>query len=88
MPAHHQSSYQRELGKAFKHAELTVHELWLRYFALGGDAGPTEVDAYVNGLMPFSPSEHDVLALAVNQRLNELPPRRAPYYGPAGRSQP
>lgn len=80
MPARHQRNYQRELDLAFRHAEWTVNELWLRYFALGGDAGPTEVDAYINGLMPLSSAEHNVLALAVNERLNELPSRRAPYY--------
>ena len=79
MRAGHHNRHQRELEKAFRHAELTVQELWLRYFALGGDAGPTEVDAYVHGLMPFSQIEHNVLALAVNERLNELPPPRAPY---------
>jgi hypothetical protein len=57
-----------------------VQELWLRYFSLGGDAGPTEVDAYLNGLMPLAESQHNLLALAVNERLKELPPPQAPYY--------
>lgn len=57
-----------------------MQELWLRYFSLGGDAGPTEVDAYLNNLMPFTLLQHNILALAVNERLNELPPPRAPYY--------
>lgn len=76
----HTSRHQRELRSAYGHAELTVQELWLRYFALGGDAGPTEVDAYLNGLMPLSQAQHNILALAVNERLEELPPPRAPYY--------
>jgi hypothetical protein len=77
----HLSEYQRGLMKAFRHAELTVQELWLRYLALGGVVGPTEVDAYLNGLMPLSPLEHNILALAINERLRELPPPpRAPYY--------
>ena len=71
---------QKGLRRAFSHAELTVQELWLRYFTLGGDAGPTEVDAYLNTLMPFTLLQHNILALAVNERLNELPPPRAPYY--------
>lgn len=71
---------QRELAQAFRHAELTVQELWLRYFALGGEVGPTEIDAYLNGLMPMPPAQHNLLALAVNERLAELPPPRAPYY--------
>lgn len=80
MPPRHLNATQKELARAFGHAELTSHELWLRYFALGGDAGPTEVDAYLNGLMLFSPFQHNVLALALNERLNELPPPSAPYY--------
>jgi hypothetical protein len=74
------TTHQRDLTRAFQHAELSPNELWLRYFALGGDAGPTEVDAYLNGLMPLSEFQHNILALAVNERLNELPPPRAPYY--------
>ena len=74
------NSHQRELVRAFRHADFTVHELWLAYFALGGDAGPFEVEAFVNGLMPLSEFQHNILALAVNERLNELPPARAPYY--------
>ena len=80
MPARRHDTHQRELEKAFRHAELSVQELWLRYFALSGDAGPTEIDAYLHGLMPFSHFEHNVLAHAVNERLQELPPPRAPYY--------
>lgn len=76
----HLNTFQRELSRAFAHAELSSNELWLRYFALGGDAGPTEVDAYLNGLMPFSQLQHNILALALNERLNELPPPHAPYY--------
>jgi hypothetical protein len=72
--------HQRELSKAFGHAELTVQELWLRYFAAGGVADPIEVDAYLSGLMPLPESQHNLLATVVNARLDELPPRRAPYY--------
>lgn len=71
---------QRELRRAFSLAELTVQELWLRYFALGGDAGPTEVDAYLNALMAFTPTQHNILAHAINERLRELPPPSAPYF--------
>ena len=73
--------HQRGLVRSFQRAELTVHELWLRYFALGGVAGPTEVEAYLNGLMPLPELEHNILALAVNDRLRDLPPPpKAPYY--------
>lgn len=72
--------HQRELSKAFAHAELTLQELWLRYFAVGGVADPIEVDAYLSGLLPLSESQHNLLAMVVNARLDELPPPRAPYF--------
>jgi len=71
--------YQRALSEAFRGSELTVGELWLRYFALGGDAGKVEVEAYLSGLMPLPSLQHNILAHAVNERLDELAPRRAPY---------
>ena len=72
--------HQRALSKAFGHAELTVQELWLRYFALGGVADPMEVEAYLSGLMPLPKAQHNLLATVVNDRLDELPAPRAPYY--------
>ena len=70
---------QRRLVEALEHADLSISDLWLRYFALGGDAGVLEVEAYVKGLMTFAPLEHNILAHAVNERLDELASPRAPY---------
>lgn len=58
---------------------LSLEELWLRYFGLGGDAGKIEIDAYLSGLAPLSALQHDLLAHAVNERLDEISPPRAPY---------
>lgn len=72
--------HRRALAEAFGGSRLTVEELWLRYFALGGDAGKVEIEAYLSGLMPLPSLQHNILAHAVNERLDELgPPRRAPY---------
>jgi hypothetical protein len=77
----HLSIHQRGLTKAFSSAGLTVQELWLSYTALGGVAGRTEVEAYLNASVPLPALEHNILALAVNDRLRELrPPPGAPYY--------
>ena len=71
---------QRSLTGAFAAAKLTVEELWLRYFALGGDAGKVEIEAYLSGLMPLPTLQHNILAHAINERLDELgPPPRAHY---------
>jgi hypothetical protein len=64
---------------AFEAAELTVDELWIRYFSFGGDAGRFELDAYLNGAIALPPMQHDMLAHAINERLDEIAPPRAPY---------
>jgi hypothetical protein len=71
--------HQRKLVAAFAASQLSVEALWLRYFALGGDAGKVEIEAYLSGLMPLPSLQHNILAHAINERLDELGPRRAPY---------
>jgi hypothetical protein len=72
-------SISQRFHDAFESCELSVSELWLRYFALGGDAGEIEVDAYLNGAIAFPAMQHDLLAQAINERLDEMAPPRAPY---------
>jgi serine phosphatase RsbU (regulator of sigma subunit) len=65
---------------AIARADLTVEQLWLRYFALGGSDGPMDLEGYLEGLLPLSPLQRDILAVAVNERLDELFwPHRVPY---------
>jgi hypothetical protein len=65
---------------AVQRADLSLDQLWLRYFALGGNADPIDVDAHVDGLKPLPAREGDLLALAVNERLDEVIGRhRLPY---------
>lgn len=52
--------------------QLTVCELWLRYVGLGGDAELFDIDGYLAGLLPISAFQQDVLAVAVNERLEEV----------------
>ncbi len=59
---------------------LSVSQLWMRYFALGGAAMPTEFEAYVVGALDPDRNEHDILVLALNERSMELGrERRWPY---------
>jgi hypothetical protein len=68
------------LAAGFAHADLTLDQLWLRYFALGGSADVMDVDAYVSGLAAFPEGQRDLLAHAINERLDELvAPHRVPY---------
>ncbi|QRP50070.1 PP2C family protein-serine/threonine phosphatase [Amycolatopsis sp. FDAARGOS 1241] len=65
---------------AFTRAGLTAEELWLRYFALGGGLGLFEIEAYVDGVAQLPVADRDVVAHAVNERLDELAGgRRASY---------
>jgi len=68
------------LREAYAQTGLTLEQLWLRYFALGGDADLVDVDACLAGLVPVAPDQHDLLAHAVNERLDELlREHRVPY---------
>ncbi|WP_236827609.1 MULTISPECIES: PP2C family protein-serine/threonine phosphatase [unclassified Blastococcus] len=75
-----QDAQQPALAAGYAHADLGLEQLWVRYFALGGTADLMEVDAYLNGLAPVPDTQHDLLAHAVNERLDELLTRhRVPY---------
>jgi len=68
----HLTDQQRTAAQALQRAELTMEQLWLRYFALGGDAGLIDIDAYIHGVSGLPPLQRDILAHAVNERLDEL----------------
>jgi serine/threonine protein phosphatase PrpC len=75
-----ENEQRRALGLGYRRAELTLEQLWMRYFALSGVAGLVEIEAYLHGLMPLPPLQRDILAHAVNERLDELTWRhRVPY---------
>ncbi|WP_127130285.1 PP2C family protein-serine/threonine phosphatase [Georgenia sp. SYP-B2076] len=71
---------RRLLGLARERADLSLEQLWRRYFALGGSAGLVEVEAYLSGLLPLPAQERDRLALAVNERIDEMTWRRGVPY--------
>ena len=62
----------RALDRARTDAALTLSELWLRYFALGGNASPVEVEAYLHEALTPATHEYNVLAHAINERFVEL----------------
>jgi hypothetical protein len=70
---------RRRLRAAMKAADITVGELWLKYFSVAGDAGEYEVEAYLQGLLSLPPLQRDLLALAANELIDELPRPHAPY---------
>jgi hypothetical protein len=52
--------------------ELSVQRLWLRYLALGGNRDEFDVDGYLQGLLTLETFEQDILAVALNERLDEV----------------
>jgi hypothetical protein len=69
---------------AFRAAALTLEQVWMKYFGIGGKAGLIEVQAYVYGALSFPALERDLLAQALNESLITLGGngRRASYSQP------
>jgi hypothetical protein len=57
--------YRREAG-------LSLSELWLRYFELGGMSTALELEAYLYGALIPTAHDHDLVAHALNERFVEL----------------
>lgn len=76
-----ESEQRRRFAESLRHADVSIEELWLRYFTLGGHAGQFEVEAYIHGAIALPALQRDILAHALNERLDELYSRapRAPY---------
>lgn len=62
----------RVLDDMRKLARLTHRELWLRYLALGGDASPGQVDAFLADTQQASRREYNILVDALNERLRDI----------------
>ena len=62
----------RVLDDMRKLARLTHRELWLRYLALGGDASPNEVDAFLADTKQATRREYNILVDALNERLQDI----------------
>ena len=60
------------LEQARRTVELSMDELWIRYFALGGMATALEVEGYVVGALVAEPPDYDRLAVALNERFSDL----------------
>jgi len=60
------------LDLARQDAGLTQHELWVRYFGLGGMTPALELEAVCHGAMVASDPDRDRIAHALNERFTEL----------------
>jgi hypothetical protein len=50
-------------------ADISFAELWIDYFGLGGERTPHDLAAMIEGRTPIDSHTHDVLAVALNERL-------------------
>ena len=60
------------LNVARLNAGLTIADLWLRYFGLGGTSTPVELEALLFGARMPTDHDHDLIAHALNERFVEL----------------
>ena len=60
------------LERARRNVGMSVDDLWMRYFALGGMGTALELEAYLLGALRVTSHDHDVLAVALNERFSEL----------------
>lgn len=58
------------LDAAVSVAGMSLHELWLEYFALGGDATSTQIQEMLAGRVLLTRTDHDRLAVVLNERLS------------------
>lgn len=60
------------LEQARHETGLSISDLWLRYFAVGGMSTALEVEAVLYGALVAEPENRDLIALALNERFSEL----------------
>ncbi len=60
------------LEQARRGLGLSVSDLWWRYFALGGMSTELEIEAVLYQALVPTTEDRDVLAVALNERFNEV----------------
>lgn len=60
------------LEAARRDLDLTISDLWFRYFSLGGMSTSLDIEAVLYGAMVADPYDRDLLAVALNERFAEL----------------
>ena len=60
------------LEEARRELNLSVSDIWLRYFAVGGMSTELEIEAVLYGALLASEADRDLLSVALNERFSEL----------------
>lgn len=84
----HEPEQRQMLRAALKAAGLNAGDLWLNYFSIGGTVGEYEVEAYLQGLLSLPPIQRDLLAMAANELIDDIPRKHAPYSEDFGNRPP
>jgi hypothetical protein len=66
----HESSgcpHQASLLQRIREADISVSELWLYYFSIGGNCEEIYLDAYLHALMPLPALERMLVELAIDE---------------------
>lgn len=69
-----EASQRIALAAAIRAAYISPGDLWLKYFSLGGTVGEYEVAAYLQGMLSLPDLQRDLLAHAVNELIDDIPP--------------
>ena len=73
IPDMSEASSRHQLFQAARtRAEWSIQQLWVGYLALGGTSDAFDIEAFLHGLAPLNDAQQDVLATAVNERLDDL----------------
>ena len=62
------TSHSVPLAAARDMLGLSLYDLWLDYFGLGGDLSPTAIDAALSGRHALLARDHDLLVQALNEQ--------------------
>jgi hypothetical protein len=56
------------LDQARREVGLSIDQLWVSYFEIGGKADPLELEAILRGMIEPEPYQYNVIAHALNER--------------------
>jgi hypothetical protein len=51
---------------------MSARDLWVGYFAMGGNGTQADVDGWLSGAMPLPAREHNLLAQTLNERFTDI----------------
>ena len=72
----------QKLAGVVEYWNLSLEGVWLHYVSLGGELSEFDIDAYLHGVCELSEYQHDIIAQAVNELIDMLPPPpRATFSG-------